>query len=153
MELKLRSTITPELKQKTLFRGCGIAIIGLLTLGIGYFKVSVETLETWGWAFYLWGLFFIIWGMLPYRKLIRIEDFPFEVWSSESGETEMLSFGKNHHLFWRVFSKDITGISYENDSSYYGIVIMTGIKRHFCPYFSKRSFNELEEFLQKPNQL
>lgn len=147
MELKLRSTITPELKQKTLFRGSGIAIIGLLILAFGYFWVSEATLENWGWAFYLWGLLFIVFGMLPYRKLMRSEDLPFELWTLGTEDLEMLCFGKNHHCFWKIFTKEITTISYRSDPIYYGIEITTGEKRHFCPYFSKRSFEELKSFL------
>lgn len=150
MMLNLRSSITPEIKQKTLFKGCATAIIGIITLGVGYFYVGEAFLQTWGWAFYLWGLFFIIWGMLPYRRLQKIEDLPFELWSSNSSEDDalsMLHFGKNHHTFWKVFISEITSIDYQNDPSYYGIWIVSSGKKHFCPYFSKRSFNELKEFL------
>ena len=145
MELKLRSTVTSELKKKTLFRGSSIALIGILILAFAYFWVSEATLEKWGWAFFLWGLMFIVWGMLPYRRLTRIEDMPFEIWTSGEGDLEMLCFGKNHRAFWKVFTREITGIAYKNDPNYYGIEIMSGGKRHFCPYFSKRSFDELQE--------
>lgn len=146
--LKLRSTVTSELKRKTLFRGSAIAIIGLITLGFAYFYVSETTLETWGWAFYLWGLLFIVWGMLPYRRLMRIEDLPFELWTSESKELKILNFGKKHHAFWHIFVSEITSVAFRSDPTYYGIVIMTtGEKKHFCPYFSKRSFDELQEYL------
>lgn len=147
MQLKLRSTITSEIKRKTLFRGTAIAVIGLLTLGFAYFYVSEPTLQTWGWALYLWGLFFIIWGMLPYRRLMRIEDLPFELWTSESNDLQILSFGKNQRPFWKIFVSEITSVSYRNDPTYYGIMIVTGEKKHFCPYFSKRSFEELQGFL------
>jgi hypothetical protein len=150
MQLKLRSTITPEIKRKTLFRGTAIAVIGLLTLGFAYFYISEATLREWGWAFYLWGLLFIVWGLLPYRQLMRIEDFPFVLWSLDSHDLQILAFGKNQRAFWKIFVSEITSVSYRDDPTYYGIVIMSGEKKHFCPYFSKRSFEELKSFIGDP---
>lgn len=144
--MKFRSTITPELKRKTLFRGTAVSLIGISALFYAYFYVSENTLEKWGWAFYLWGLLLIVWGMLPYRRLLKIEDLPFELWSTGTGELELLNFGKNNRPFWKIFANKISSFSFKGDSTYYGIEIHAGDKKYFCPYFSRRTCEELKEY-------
>ncbi len=90
--------------------------------------------------------------MLPYRRLIRTEDAPYELsisFSAEDKEEEFLSFGKGQITFWKVFTSEIESITYKDSPYRYGIQIKTKSREYFCPFFSKRGYEELSEVVKK----
>lgn len=166
--LKLRSSIKPSLKKSVILRGSLLSALGVaLWLFSGIF-FSITTLSTWGWPIFLIGGILITIGLLPYRKLSRLENNPHEIVITDLDE---LYFSMGTPIF-KIHLEKIEEMAFLDDEKRYGIGIWIKKpidknvivlhptldfnayladcqKRYFCdiffPYFSKRSFQELEE--------
>ncbi len=163
----LKSTISSQLKRKTLFRGSFFAGIGAVLLVYSGTSLSVETLSTWGLLIFLSALWLIRMGSLPYRKLCKKEIFYDEICL----ETDNLNFLSRKYGIFSIPLKGIEKLSYR-DTSTYGIEIffqstfikilsedkalqkyhIYSLKKHQCdwflPHFSKNSYEVLESNLQ-----
>lgn len=168
--LRVRSSITSALKQLILLRGTAFAALGgAIILYCGAF-LSVKTLSMWGLAALLLGLILIALGLIPYRKLSRLEVNPYEIVVDDNFCLFFLS--KKKPLF-ALAMKDIEKMEYVDGKKRYGIALCMK-KSHqtihplhsfdveafqrsskkmmscdlFLPYFSKRSYAELQELQQ-----
>lgn len=167
--LKLRSSIKPALKKSVLLRGTLLGISGLALWLYGGIYLPINVLTVWGWPILILGGVLIIFGLVPYRKLTRVENKPNELILTDLEELNIYVEGIP---FLKVDFENIEEMAYLDDEKRYGIglwiknpktkhiIILHPLldlnlylkntqKRYFCdiflPYFSKRSFQELEE--------
>lgn len=166
--LTLRSSIKPSLKKATLIRGSCLGFIGITCWLFGALFLPLSVLANWGWLFLLIGGAFITFGLLPYRKLTRLENKPHEIIVTD---LEELYFSMQGTLIFKVALDKIEELAYLDDDVRYGIglwikepsknlvILHPSLdlnsylkdcqKRYFCdlycPYFSKRSYQELED--------
>lgn len=167
--LTLRSTIKPSLKKNQILRGSLLGGLGVIIWLYGALFLSLNTLATWGWLILILGGLFIAWGLVPYRKLMRLENRPHKIILTDLDELYFLS--QNITLF-KVELKNVEEMAYLDDNERYGIGLwiknpMKNIqtlhpslqleeylkdtrKRYLCdlffPFFSKPSYQELEDF-------
>ena len=80
--------------------------------------LSLQTLSTWGLPLLLIGGAFITYGLLPYRRLMRLENNPYQIIISES---EQLIFFMDKHPLLKIPLKDIEEIAFLDDDHRYGI--------------------------------
>lgn len=167
--LTLRSSIKSSLKKSMILRGSLLSVLGVALWLYGGIFLSINTLSTWGWPIFLIGGILITIGLLPYRKLTRLENKPHEIVVTD---LEELYFSQMGVPLLKISLGNIEEMAFLDDDKRYGIglwikkpinknvqVLHPGIdlntylkdcqKRYFCdvffPYFSKRSFQELEE--------
>lgn len=167
--LKLRSSIRPALKKKTMIRGSILGGLGILLWVYSGLFLSISTLTIFGWPIFLTGGILITLGLLPYRKLTRLENKPHEIIITDLDELSYFSQGVP---MFKISMKNIEEMAFLDDDVRYGIGfwIKTPASKHieilhpsldlnvylkncqkdyFCdiffPYFTKRSFEELEE--------
>jgi hypothetical protein len=171
--LTLKSSIKPSLKKSVLIRGTILGALGLSIWLFGGIFLSISTLTLWGWPILICGGLLITWGLLPYRKLIRLENCPNEIVITE---LEELLFSQQGRPLLMVYLENIEELAFLDDDNRYGIglwvkkPVLENIitltpsldlifyqedcqKKYFCdvflPNFSKRSFTELEEIIKK----
>ncbi len=165
--LILRSSIKPALKRTLLLRGTLLAFIGmslLLSTGIS----SIE--QKWGLLALITALVLVTTGLLPYRRLTRLEMNPHEILITENG----ICFSRRRKPCFTVPQASIDRMEYRDSLSQYGFAFWLKnaapekVTIHdrsfdwekftqqclsqygcavFIPYFSKRSFDEMQEFL------
>ncbi len=167
--LTLRSSIKPSLKKNTLIRGTILGALGVSLWLFAAIGLPENTLNFWGWPILFIGGILITIGLLPYRKLYRLENNPHEIVITD---LEELYFYMQGSPFLKVALENIEEMAYLDDDKRYGIGLwiknpksknMTILhpslvadnylkecqEQYFCdvflPYFSKRSFQELEE--------
>lgn len=167
--LTLRSSVKSSFKKSVLVRGTILAVLGVSLWLYGGIFLSIATLSTWGWPILLLGGALIIIGLLPYRKLSRLENKPHEIIVTD---LEELYFSLQGTPMFKIALEHIEEMAYLDDDNRYGIglwvkdpknknIIVTHPtlefnaylkncqKQYLCdvffPYFSKRSFQELEE--------
>lgn len=163
---KLKSSITPTLKRRTLKRGCWLAALGCSILGYGS-TLSVETLSKFGALLFFTAILLIHIGMVPYAWL-RKKELQYEQILLNEASLTLIS---NSHGIVNIPNQAIEKISF-NDSKGYGIVVQLNQQaidklgaslelkkyqiysknRHGCdvyfPYFTERSYKKLQACLQ-----
>lgn len=127
-EITYYSLVKPDVLRKTLFVGTAKAVVGLLLMFFG------------GPFFFIPGILVIGWGLIPYRKLKKLEHNPYALILTEKGI--VLQTKK------RVFipNEDIVKMEYI-DGTPFGILITLKERTLFAPYFSKRTFDDLQSGL------
>ena len=172
--LTLHSSITPFLASRLLIRGTAVASLGLLCLAYGTLYMPEASLKTWGIPLFFLSLGLIGSGMLPYRRVCRVEKHPHMLMIRADNTIHYAHFGKARVT---IPFQAIDRLSYGNDPLFYGIKLWirtghpqkitvhdhhfdyTAYTAHcrkkygcdfFIPFFSKRSFKELEECLGHP---
>jgi hypothetical protein len=167
--LKLYSSIDSNLMRKTLFKGFFFAFLGFfLILYTGIF-FNRETLSTWGFTIFITGMGLMAWGLLPYRQLSRLASKPDEIILVGTDHMEFYSKGK---MLFRIPFQMIKKLSYIEQGKLYGIGLSLksdSVETMICqfpknlshlvkqtkqkfgtdfffPYFSQRSFKEMQEW-------
>jgi hypothetical protein len=171
--LVLRTSIPDRWIKKHLLKGIAMSLIGLIPLiYIGGFA-SLPVLQKWGFFVFLLGFGFITLGLLPYKKLISIQQRPHELRFFENNHITYYRKGRKIFDFPISMIKDVRYYQNKND---YGILVyfkntfdhpMRIYEPHFnitsfqkassqfekCDlffrFFSTRSFNELKEWLEE----
>lgn len=160
----IRSSIKPQLMKSTLLKGFFIALLGILLLFFGGIFLPEHLLQIWGPPLFLAGVGLVIFGLLPFKKLTRLELKPM-VLTAENGELVLLN---NKKPVLMIPESSILNIEFVEDNKGYGIgiwfrqpvekkIIIHDPKYKvkgafnadlFLPYFSRRSVNELKEWLK-----
>ncbi len=148
--LSLFSCVHPQLMRSTLFRGVGLALLGLTPLIYAGLFLPVTPLNRWGAPLFLLSMLLITWGLLPYRKLTRLEKKPDQLLIQENGTIEYYVRGI---LQLSMAQDEIDHVSYFHSPSKYGIALWRKASKQeisplFFPYFSERSYRELESLLE-----
>lgn len=142
--VKIRTTVTEELKRHLLFRGTLIAFIGFVPILYAGAFVPQETLEVWGLPIFFGGGALIVFGLLPYRRLCRREENPAEIVLDEQQKLRYVVRGQVR----LCLSFDaIRAARFTTRGRLYGIRLETEEGAYFLPYFSKRSAKRLQEYL------
>jgi hypothetical protein len=144
----IRSTIPENLLKSALLRGSAIALGGciLLLLGLIFFDLSAFGLTS--------SLFFFVWisllayGLRPYRRLAHLQLKPSEIKWINDHQIVYYSLVEKRKMIFQI--KDIKGCEFI-DNKYFGIKIILYKESEtvdvFLPYFSRRAFKELNEWL------
>jgi hypothetical protein len=93
---RLRSSISTQLVTRTLFRGVLLSFLGICGLCYGGVYLNPSSLMDWGWLLYLISIGLITTGMLPYRRLIKLQLNPEELYLTENHE--VIYFSKKRKL-------------------------------------------------------
>lgn len=166
--ITLRSTIHPDLKRSMLFKGSAIAIIGFLPLLYAGIMVPAEHLQFWGFPLFLLSFAMIAAGLIPYRKICKLEEQPNEIILSQ----DSLQYYENKKLLFTIPLSNIDSIQNIEEGKRYGIgmqlknsenkiilhqpIEIAKIRKKmqktygvdlFFPYFSHRSYQELDSCL------
>lgn len=169
---KWRTMIRPGYKRKQVFKasiGGGIGAAILLAAGA---VMPLNQLEVWGLSLFVGAGALIVWSMLPYRRMVQMENIPDELWINTKGD---LVYAKNSQPILSIPQHAIDKCFYIDNSDVYGIAVtikmppMKKISVHdsgfnfkafqhacvyqygcdlFFPFFSKRSFQSLQEYRQ-----
>lgn len=150
-------------------RGSILGFAGISLWLFGGIFLPMNVLSFYGWPIFILGGLLIIVGLLPYRKLLRLENKPHEVIVTD---TEELFFALQGIPTLKIALENIEEMAYLDDDKRYGIGLWIknpknknislefsalDLNRYlsecqkdydcdvFFPYFSKRSFQELEE--------
>lgn len=170
--LTLRSSVRPSLKKTALIKGSILGGLGIALWLYGGIFLSIETLTIWGWPILIIGGGLISSGLFPYRKLVRQENNPHKIIVNDLEELEFYSQGTP---LFKVSMDNIEEMAFLDDDIRYGIglwiknpktqyieVLHPSLdlsaylkkcqKDYFCdlyfPFFSKRSYQELEELFK-----
>jgi hypothetical protein len=169
ISLKLRSSIKPSLKQSILYKGTLLASIGTFAMVYSGIFIPASELERYGIFIVCLGIGFIALGLLPYRRISKLEKEPHEIYIVEEGSLNFLSKGK---LLFTIPLDAILKIEHRDQKKDYGIALwlkesseisdtnhitLKKISQDtrgcdlFLPYFTKRSYDLLLEFLTQEN--
>ncbi len=143
--LTLYSAIKADLLKKALFIGTLIALPGiLLIVGLGAWMPE-RYLNNFGFFAFATGIGLITYGLLPYRRLSRLESFPYKL---VLDETTLILFHRDKVKLKVLFS-EISHLDYFNEQREYGINIFfkdKKVKMAFLPYFSFFSYQEVKDY-------
>lgn len=171
IEAKWRTCIKPEYKKHCVLKASivgGLGVCGLVAAGsFG----SLPFLSTWGLPIFLLCGGLIAWSMQPYRRMVKSENQPDELWINAKDE---LIYVKEQKPVFTVPLTAINTLFYFDKPSGYGICLSlklkhpTKIRVHdlsypfarmqkntirqqgcdiFFPFFSERALKELKEYL------
>lgn len=162
----IRTSISPGLMRKTLFKGFFTGMLGIISLLYAGVFLPVDVLRVWGLPIFLFGIGLIIIGLLPYRRIARIESKPSTL---TVDNLEALEFSSGGKLKFSLPLEIVSKIAYLASPKNYGLGIW--LKDHalekviffepsfkvrtdygadiFLPYFSQRSTNELNDWIQE----
>jgi hypothetical protein len=165
----IRSSISTAFMRRTLLRGTILGGIGIAALLAGGVFVPADEMRKWGPFLFLFSAFMITLGLLPYKKLKRLEEKPYLL--TIEGDEWLHLFAEGKMLF-SIPIPSIDHIEYIDGSDHYGIAVFLkhplpaklkvedpnfdlaafyqrSLNRHQCDlflsYFSRRSFNALQE--------
>lgn len=163
--LKLHSSVSPLLIRHAILRGMGIAFIGIAILLYAGIFFDLAILKNWGFLIFFASMTLIIKGLLPYRHLARLLSNPNTLILAQ----ELRYFSKNTGTL-NIPIEAIQDIFYFNTPELYGIGIRLNPRYKdltfeasafmyesaqrfqvdlFFPYFSKRSYEELNHYLKR----
>lgn len=138
----LRTSVDPGLLKWRLYLGTFLGGCGAFILLISAISLPTQSLEKWGFMILIIGMSLIALGLIPYRKLQRLEVKPNELVISKHG----LIYYKGGELQWKLPFSSIHRFSFQETAWSYGIVLdVEGRFDLFLPYFTRRSFQILEE--------
>lgn len=168
--LKIRNSIHPAVMRNAVMKGTLLGIIGIGFWICGLF-LPVSILKYWGMPLFLFGGGLITWGLLPYRRLRALENSPNELVALENKYIQYKSKGRD---ILKIPVESIHEMKFVEQGTEYGIGILLKdpipekILIHdasfnidkfqenslvyyksdlYFPYFSKRSFQELQNFI------
>lgn len=149
MRKTVYSTVYPSLKQKLLFRGTALGILGAGFLLIFSTWSSEVFLSKWGLLIFCIGISSIAIGMIPLRKIQRVENAPHKLSITRQG----LIYEKQGKTPLFLQKNDILNTQFLQRGDLYGIEVMTStLQKFFFPYFSEISANTLAEYIMHCNQ-
>jgi hypothetical protein len=162
-KLILYSTVYPPIMRQALYRGFLLGIVGILSIVLSAIFLNPSVLTQWGFFIFMAGFALMAIGLVPYRHLTRLATKPDILIVKGESHLELHSKGK------KVFEISLTclkQLNYVQLGQSYGIglwphtdeaelpQIMLANKQiyaafgctYLLPYFSKRSFEEIQEF-------
>jgi hypothetical protein len=167
--------VKPSIKKRALMRGTFSGALGIFLWTFAAIFLEPSSLYIWGWPIFIFGGLLILVGLLPYRRWSRLETSPHEL---TINEFEELTYYMQKQPVLRVKLMYVEEIAYLDDEERYGIGLWIkkpllehvdlinpslnltlfqeeNQKNFFCdlyfPFFSKRSFLELEEAVKSSN--
>lgn len=162
--MKIMTSIPPKVLKEQLFRGSLLSFIGLCSIFGAYFSLNEKELACYGWILFLAGMSAIAYGMIPFRKLTRLQIFPYYLQIT----TTHLIYFKGEKPLLEIPKIDLLKITYrqEGDKNGIGVSLRKRDKIHiydykesktvfrkasnvdlFFPYFSRTSFDQLLNYL------
>lgn len=139
------TTIQPSLLKRTLLQGTLLAGSGAVLLAFSSVLIPKNILETWGIFLFLIAAFLMGAGLVPYRKLQKLETNPDKISLGDDGNFYYLRSDKV--LFTTSF-KEIEALDWVERKNIYGISLkLKNGKSKFLPYFSYRSFQEMQDII------
>lgn len=159
------TSIPAKVLKKQLFRGSLLSCMGLCTIFGAYFFLTGKELARYGWILFLLGTTTIAYGMVPFRKLTRLQIFPYQLQTTSThliylkGEKTLLEVPKSNILqitYHQEGNKSGIGVSVKNRDTIhlYDSMESRAVLRKesevdlFFPYFSRISFDQLLTHLQ-----
>lgn len=167
----IRSSVLARLMRQTLLRGSFLAGVGIFCLLLAGIFLPLSEMEMWGPLIFIFSLGLITWGLLPYKRLKRLEENPYEI--AIEGE-EWLHFSAGQKLLFSIPICSIDHIIFIDQKNEYGVGVFLkkplskklrlensnfdlvgfqerSFKKYQCDlflsYFSLRSFTSLQEYL------
>lgn len=140
--ITLHSTVKPDVKRRTLFRGTLLAGIGAFTLLFSGAFLPVSTLKIWGLPIFFVSIGLIAVGMVPYRRLCHCEENPDKI---VIGQDEVLRYFQENKEVANLPFSAIDKITPVDGGI--KIALKTG-QSLFFPNFSPRSCQTLKQTLE-----
>ena len=129
----LYTTIRQTTKKNLLVRGLILATLGsLLLFCMGTFA-SIGILSSLGFPTFVLSMVLIGWGLIPYRKYVKLETHPHQIYFEKTS----LTFVSNRGNQITISYNDISDISFIDSKYKYGILLKrkgSGMDIHL-PYF------------------
>lgn len=171
-QITIRTSIKSGLKRSLLIRGTVLAAIGMALLLYAGITISLPVLSQWGAAIWLISIFLIALGMIPYRRVVKIENNPNQIMITDDGLVHYHRHGRD------VFTLPLDAIEevrFLEDMGLYGIAVTLkeserekipypaisvvmqmfqwSLKRNhsfdrFFPFFSERGARKLQELIE-----
>lgn len=163
--LTLYTCVPSSFMQKTLLKGFLPALIGIVMLLYSGIFFNLAVLTSWGFFIFIMSLGLITVGLLPYRRLTRLASNPDKMVFSD----HVLYYRKNRCVL-DLPSQAIEKMEYFENGDVYGIGVWlkpefkaqdTHTQQRaknkfqsdlFFPYFSRRSFEELQHWSETEDQ-
>ena len=117
---RLRSSISTQLVTRALFKGVVLSSLGICGMCYGGVFLTLSTLTQWGWLLYILSIGLITLGMLPYRRLIKLQLNPQELWLTTNHE--VLYFSKKRKLLTLPLEA-VESLEYIDTWNQYGIAV------------------------------
>lgn len=169
--LVLRVSVKTPLKRAILLRGTLLASLGMLLLISAAAWVPESILKYWGLPIVIAGGALVTIGLLPYRKLVRMENKPNELILNENSSIQWIERGRP---CFTIPCASIAKTEFLENKSDYGIGIWlkhplpekiiihrigSNLSRWshkecdiFLPYLTERAFKEMKEFQSEINE-
>ncbi|MBA3720813.1 MAG: hypothetical protein H0W88_00255 [Parachlamydiaceae bacterium] len=170
-KLTLYNSVQSSLIRQALLRGIMFASIGIFFIVFSGILINKETLSAWGFPIFFISLSLIAIGLIPYRRLTRLATKPDALTIIDLDYLEFVSKGK---MIIEVPLKDILKLDYIEIGNKYGIGLWVRPEKienmilgysycdqstkkiccqlkcnFFFPYFTKRSFHELNDWMRE----
>lgn len=159
----VKTAVNSQLKKDALLRGSLLAGLGMLILIGGSIILTQEQLEQYGFFIFVGGIALVTFGMIPYRKLVRLENSPDEIHVNDDHAWVYYRKGKKIAEIPREAIESSDFVAHDPD---YGICVQ--LKKNppskvkvfmpdaqlqmnkygcdlFLPYFTERSMNQLSK--------
>lgn len=137
------SKFDASLLQKALYRGVALSFFAALLLLIASLLVPPNALSLLGLPLCLFTFVVIAWGTWHYRKLKKLEHKPHRLVLEEN----RLDFFLYGSLSWSLPTSSLHSISYITGRNFGVALHLNNGEKMFLPYFSERTFHELQEAL------
>jgi hypothetical protein len=171
MQHKWRTVVLPAYKRRLILKasiGGGFGVSFLVATGT---FMPLSDLQIWGLPIFAASTLLIAWSLRPYQKIVQMENTPDELWTDARGN---LVYAKRKIPLLTIPLAAIKNYFYIDKPKEYGIAITIKaqpkekIRVHnnaldfrafqqvciqqqgcdlFLPFFSKRVFDELQEYL------
>jgi hypothetical protein len=141
------SSVSSDLKKKTLYRGTFVAAIGIIPIAWAIVALSHEVIYKWGIYLFIFWLAMVVFGLQPYQRLKKAEQQPHKL-EVLKNEFVISFYGKDP---FSIPIKSIDAISYLKGKNEYGLLLElkkalpSGKLKLYLPYFSERTFKSLFE--------
>jgi hypothetical protein len=168
--LTLYTSLQPSLLRRKLLKGFGFAMIGALIIVLSGTFLDPLKLKKWGFLLFLMSVFLIAYGLVPYRRMTVLTSKPDML---KIVALNYLEFYSKDTKILSIPLKSISNVIFCEDKFAYGIGLILKLDEKeneiypfqssrpqekfrnrfntdiFFPFFSKRSFKELQEWLNE----
>lgn len=139
------TTVKPQLLKKVLLQGTALAGCGATILILAGILMPRNTLEIWGVYLFFLSAIFIAVGLVPYRRLQKLETNPDKITLSDDS---VLHYHKGDRILFSIPLDHIQSLEWIEKKNIYGITLfLKNGQSKFLPFFSHRSFQELQEII------
>lgn len=158
----VKTAVGTQHKKDALLKGILLAGLGMLILIGGSVLLTQEQLSQYGFFIFAIGIAIVSYGMIPYRKIVRLENLPDEIHVNEDHTWVYYRGGKK---VAEIPKETIESASFITHDPNYGICV--SLKKNpvakvkvcaeaklqvnkfgcdlFLPYFTERAVNQLNE--------